>query len=155
MTQWMSASAMWRMKIMQMSHERYRDLFLLSSSICIGGILLTMPDMIASSGQSEQSGVLEDRLLHNYPNPFNPETWIPYSLRESSDVAIEIYTLDGRLVRNIQVGKRPAGDHITKDKAAYWDGHNDRGESVSSGVYFYTLKVNGRHVASKRLVLLK
>ena len=80
--------------------------------------------------------VRETRLLPNYPNPFNPETWIPYQLADAADVRVKIYDVSGRLVRTISVGFKPIGYYLTRERAAYWDGRNETGESVSSGVYF-------------------
>jgi sugar lactone lactonase YvrE len=80
-------------------------------------------------------------LLQNFPNPFNPETWIPYQLAEAAHVRIRIYDALGHLVRELDLGKQPAGDYLSRQRAVYWDGRNDMGEVVSSGVYFYTLVV--------------
>jgi hypothetical protein len=93
-------------------------------------------------------------LLQNYPNPFNPETWIPFKLSQTSDVTIAIYDIAGELVRVLHPGKKPAGSYISADKAAYWDGINESGEQVSSGVYFYTLKAED-FSATRRMVILK
>lgn len=79
------------------------------------------------------------QLLPNYPNPCNPETWIPYLLKEATDVKIEIYAVDGRLVRTLPIGFQEAGVYVSRDKASYWDGRNTLGEPVASGLYFYTL----------------
>ncbi|MBI1925679.1 hypothetical protein HYR99_15670 [Candidatus Poribacteria bacterium] len=84
--------------------------------------------------------IRQNALLQNFPNPFNPETWIPYFLSEDAFVTIRIYNAQGELVRQLALGQRPAGSYITKGTAAYWDGRNDLGEPVSSGVYFYTLE---------------
>ncbi|MYA70624.1 T9SS type A sorting domain-containing protein, partial [Candidatus Poribacteria bacterium] len=81
----------------------------------------------------------ETALLHNYPNPFNPETWIPYQLAESAEVTLTIYSVNGTLVRTLKLGHQPAGIYQTRTRAAYWDGRNEVGEPVASGVYFYTL----------------
>ena len=78
-------------------------------------------------------------LLQNYPNPFNPETWIPYRLSESAPVTLSIYDTTGRLVRTLSIGFQSAGFYQGRGRAAYWDGRNDVGEQVSSGVYFYQL----------------
>ena len=78
-------------------------------------------------------------LLMNYPNPFNPETWIPYQLSKSSQVNIYIHSVDGKLVRTLKLGHLPAGIYHSKSRAVYWDGRNELSESVASGVYFYTL----------------
>ena len=76
-------------------------------------------------------------LLANYPNPFNPETWIPYHLMEPADVTLSIYSADGRLVRQLALGHQAAGIYESKSRAAYWDGRNSVGERVASGLYFY------------------
>ena len=81
----------------------------------------------------------ETALLHNYPNPFNPETWIPYQLAESAEVTLTIHSVNGTLIRTLALGHQPAGIYQTRTRAAYWDGKNEVGESVASGVYFYTL----------------
>ena len=78
-------------------------------------------------------------LMVNYPNPFNPETWIPYQLAAPANVKISIYSIDGKLVRTLWLGHQPAGIYMAKSHAAYWDGKNAIGETVASGVYFYTL----------------
>ena len=81
----------------------------------------------------------QNQLLPNYPNPFNPETWIPYQLSKDTNVAIHIYTADGRLVRHLDLGFQSAGTYHTRSRAVNWDGRNALGERVASGVYFYTL----------------
>ena len=99
-------------------------------------------------------GVRETRLLPNYPNPFNPETWIPYQLAETADVSMKIYDIRGRLVRTISVGFKPVGYYLTRERAAYWDGRNETGESVSSGVYFLQF-IAGDFAATQRVVIVK
>ena len=81
----------------------------------------------------------ETALLPNYPNPFNPETWIPYQLAAPADVSISIYAADGRFVRMLVLGHQPVGIYTSRSRAASWDGRNALGEPVASGVYFYTL----------------
>ena len=78
-------------------------------------------------------------LLPNYPNPFNPETWIPYDLLDDAHVIIQIYNINGETVRKLNIGYRSSGIYRTKTQAAYWDGKNFYGERVSNGIYFYTL----------------
>ena len=78
-------------------------------------------------------------LLPNYPNPFNPETWIPYHLAHAADVALTIYDTKGVPVRRLDLGHQSAGYYTDRAKAAYWDGRNNSGKSVASGVYFYQL----------------
>ena len=93
-------------------------------------------------------------LLPNYPNPFNPETWIPYHLTDAADVQITIYDTKGTLVRELDLGHQPAGYYADRSKAAYWDGRNANGESVASGIYFYQLCA-GDYSATRRMVILK
>lgn len=92
-------------------------------------------------------------LSENYPNPFNPETWIPYQLAEAADVTLRIYGADGKLVRTLALGHQPAGIYQRKDRAAYWDGRNDFGERVASGLYFYTLTAGAFRATGKMLIL--
>ena len=96
----------------------------------------------------------ETALLPNYPNPFNPETWIPYHLAHPADVTLTIYDTNGTPVRQFNLGYQPAGYYADRVKAAYWDGRNNSGESVSSGVYFYQLRA-GEYTALRRMVILK
>ena len=93
-------------------------------------------------------------LLPNYPNPFNPETWIPYQLAQPADVTLTIYSIDGKVVRHLNLGHQPAGFYQSKSRAAHWDGRNNVGERVASGVYFYTLKAE-EFFATKKLLILK
>ena len=93
-------------------------------------------------------------LLANYPNPFNPETWIPYQLSEAAEVTVTIHSSDGKLVRTLELGQMPAGAYSDKDRAAYWDGRNAQGEPVASGVYFYTLQA-GDFKATRKMVIRK
>jgi len=93
-------------------------------------------------------------LLSNYPNPFNPETWIPYQLATPAEVTVSIHAADGKLVRALALGQLPAGVYQDKERAAYWDGTNEQGEPVASGVYFYTLKA-GDFSATKKMLIRK
>jgi hypothetical protein len=90
----------------------------------------------------------------NYPNPFNPETWIPYQLAEESNVSVRIYDASGALVRVLNLGVQDAGGHVTRDRAAYWDGRNEFGETVASGVYYYEFRA-GEYVKTQRMLILK
>ena len=96
----------------------------------------------------------ETALLPNYPNPFNPETWIPYQLSQSSDVIISIHSADGKLVRILDLGNQPVGIYESRNRAAYWDGRNELGESVASGVYFYTLTA-GDYTTTRKMLIRK
>ena len=94
----------------------------------------------------------ETALLPNYPNPFNPETWIPYGLANDTDVQISIYDISGALVRQLDLGHQRAGHYTERSRAAYWDGRNGSGEHVASGVYFYTLTADTFTSTRKMLV---
>ena len=85
--------------------------------------------------------VLRTSVSQNYPNPFNPDTWIPYGLAQDANVTISIYNAKGQLIRTLNLGEQKAGIYVSKDKTAYWDGRDNSGEKVASGVYFYTLQV--------------
>jgi hypothetical protein len=93
-------------------------------------------------------------VYQNYPNPFNPETWIPYQLADAADVTLEIYGITGNLIKYINLGRKAAGAYMTKEKAICWDGRNEVGEIVASGVYFYTLRA-GEFRATRRMVIVK
>ena len=93
-------------------------------------------------------------LLRNYPNPFNPETWIPYRLSEDAEVSLTIYDINGELVRTIDIGHQTAAVYESRAKAIYWDGRNRFGEQVASGVYFYSLNA-GDFSATRKMVILK
>jgi len=91
-------------------------------------------------------------LLQNYPNPFNPETWIPYQLKEDNNVVIRIYSSSGSLVRSLNLGHKSAGYYEGKERAAHWDGKNEVGEKVASGIYFYSIKA-GSFVSTRKMVI--
>ena len=93
-------------------------------------------------------------LLANFPNPFNPETWIPYQLAKPAEVTLKIYTANGKVVRKLAIGQQPAGMYQEKNRAAYWDGKNAQGEPVSSGVYFYTITA-GEFSATRKMLIRK
>ena len=97
----------------------------------------------------------ETELLRNYPNPFNPETWIPYRLAEDADVSLTIYDTSGALVRSIDIGHQTAAVYETRAKAIYWDGRNQFGEQVASGLYFYHLSAGDDFSGTRRMVILK
>lgn len=111
-----------------------------------------LQDLIALA--SSQMAPIQTKLMQNYPNPFNPETWIPYQLSEAANVIVHIYDSIGRLVRALNIGQQPAGIYVSKERAAYWDGKNEMGETVASGVYYYSIKANGFR-AIRRMTLLK
>ncbi|MCY4554042.1 MAG: C39 family peptidase [Candidatus Poribacteria bacterium] len=113
-------------------------------------------DTPASTNAAKAPSVLptETSLLPNYPNPFNPETWIPYQLAKPADVSVSIYSADGKLVRNLALGHKQAGIYSDKSRAVYWDGKNRQGEPVASGIYFYTLTA-GDFTATKKMLIQK
>lgn len=96
----------------------------------------------------------ETMLQPNYPNPFNPETWIPYQLAEPAEITLSIYSVDGILIRTLALGYQPAGIYRSRGRAAYWDGTNETGEPVASGVYFYTL-LAGDFKATRKMLVIK
>ena len=93
-------------------------------------------------------------LLPNYPNPFNPETWIPYHLAKDAEVTLHIYAINGTLVRTMELGYQVAGMYQHRSRAAYWDGKNSAGEPAASGVYYYTLSA-GDYTATRKMLILK
>lgn len=90
--------------------------------------------------------------MANYPNPFNPETWIPYQLAKPADVTLTIYSVNGTLIRTLALGHQPAGTYQSKSLAAYWNRQNELGEPVASGVYFFTLSAGEFTGTGKMLV---
>ena len=96
----------------------------------------------------------EAALLPNYPNPFNPETWIPYQLSEAAEVAISIYDVTGNVVRSLNLGHQGPGFYHSRSEAAYWDGKNNLNEGVASGIYFYHIQA-GEFSATRRMLILK
>jgi len=99
-------------------------------------------------------GIEKTVLLQNYPNPFNPDTWIPYELDSESDVKIDIYNVNGHLVKTIHLGAQPRGRYISKGKSARWDGRTNLGERAANGVYFYIMRA-GKFTATRKMVILK
>ena len=93
-------------------------------------------------------------LLANYPNPFNPETWIPFKLSQNAPVMVKIYNAKGELVKTLDLGQIQAGNYLSKEKAAHWNGRNAFGEQVASNVYFYTIKA-GNFTATRKMILVK
>ncbi|MDE0014650.1 MAG: T9SS type A sorting domain-containing protein [Candidatus Poribacteria bacterium] len=94
----------------------------------------------------------ETVLLPNYPNPFNPETWIPYQLAKTANVTLTIYAVNGQIVRQLALGYQAAGIYHNRSRAAYWDGRNAVGEPVASGIYFYTLTADNFTATRKMLI---
>ena len=96
----------------------------------------------------------ETVLLPNYPNPFNPETWIPYRLAKDAFVRLTIYDLSGQVIRTLEVGHQVAALYESRSKAIYWDGRNQLGEPVASGVYYYHLSA-GDYAATRKMLVVK
>ena len=110
--------------------------------------IAVLEQLLASTAPAQHA------LLANYPNPFNPETWLPYQLAQPAQVTILIHAADGKHVRTLVLGNQPAGAYQDKSRAAYWDGRNTQGEPVASGVYFYTLSASG-FTATRKMLLQK
>ena len=122
-------------------------------------ILITAKDAAGNISQFTATVTLNNlryltELLPNFPNPFNPETWIPYRLAEDSDVTLTIYDVSGDVVRQFNLGHQRAGSYETKGQAVYWDGTNDSGEPVASGIYFYNLSI-GDFSKTRKATILK
>ena len=115
------------------------------------GITSPAPSTPAAPAMVKVSG--SNAVLYpNYPNPFNPETWIPYQLAKPLEVTLHIYSVKGELVRTLALGHQIAGLYESRGRAAYWDGRNDQGEKVASGTYFYTLSTGDFSVTRKMLI---
>ena len=114
---------------------------------------ITIPDADAAEAPG-QAAPAQTALLSNYPNPFNPETWIPYQLSAAADVSLTIYDIRGVVVRELVLGYQSAGVYYSRARAAHWNGLNNIGEPVASGVYFYTLKA-GEFSATRKLLIRK
>ena len=96
----------------------------------------------------------QTQLLANYPNPFNPETWIPFQLAQDSTVTARIYDVTGKQIRIIELGHLSAGNYVESNRAIYWDGRTEDGEFVSSGTYFYQIEA-GDYTETRKMVILK
>ena len=94
------------------------------------------------------------QLLANYPNPFNPETWIPFQLSQDAEVRLTVYDVAGQQVRKIDLGHQLAGNYVESNRAIYWDGKTETGEAVSSGTYFYQIQA-GDYTETRKMVILK
>ena len=95
----------------------------------------------------------QTQLLPNYPNPFNPETWIPFELGQDSDVSLTIYDVAGYMIQQLDLGLRPAGVYLERNKAIFWDGRTQSGELAASGTYFYILKTEDCTFTQKMIIL--
>jgi len=122
------------------------------------GSALLPSQSVAVKPQDKQIVILgevkRNQLLQNFPNPFNPETWIPFRLANESHVTIHIHSSTGQLVRRLSLGIMPAGDYSSQAQAVYWDGRNQVGEPVSSGVYLYTINT-GDFSATRKMLIRK
>ena len=116
--------------------------------------IAVLEQFLTAGTQVAQPTPEKTALLANYPNPFNPETWIPYQLAQPTEVTIFIHAIDGALVRTLPLGEMPAGVYQSRSRAAYWDGKNAHGEQIASGVYFYTLKA-GQFTATRKMLIQK
>ena len=120
-------------------------------------ILVTAADEVGNFTQLIVTSTLNNRyvteLLPNYPNPFNPETWIPYRLGKDAEVVMTIYDARGEVVRQFDLGFQPAGNYETQSRAVYWNGTNDFGETVANGVYFYSLSTSDYSRTRKAIIL--
>ena len=109
------------------------------------------PAAHTTNGEDE---TVVDKLGQNFPNPFNPDTWIPYSIAKEAAVSIQIFDTSGKLVRHLNLGMKPAGRYFSREKSAYWDGNNDLGERIASGIYFYYLTA-GDYAATRKMVVVE
>ena len=115
---------------------------------------IAIPDVDVNAAPLTSENIpAETLLLTNYPNPFNPETWIPYHLANASDVQISIYDINGTLVRQLDLGYQRAGYYTNRSRAAYWDGHNEFGERIATGIYFYHLQADNMSLLRKMVIL--
>ena len=116
----------------------------------------TPPFAVEPSGLAVTTfgGIKRSALFQNFPNPFNPETWMPYRLETDAPVTFHIYDVQGQLIRKLNLGVQKAGSHLNRDSAAYWDGQDQIGQTVSSGIYFYALQAETFR-ATRRMLILK
>ena len=118
--------------------------------LAVGNVLSAFLDMLSEIVAIPEASAL----LPNYPNPFNPETWIPYHLAKDAEVTLTVYNIRGEVVRTLDVGHQPAGIYRSRGRATYWDGKNQIGEKVASGLYFYTLTA-GDFTATRKMLIAK
>ena len=118
------------------------------------GVTLGIPSVHTPIPAAPTTTIVPEQtlILANYPNPFNPETWIPYQLSKPAEVTLHIYAVNGALIRTLALGYQPAGMYQNKSRAAYWDGKNALGEPVASGMYFYTLTAADFTATRKMLI---
>ena len=138
------------------------EVIISKDNIAVNGvkeILITAKDAAGNTSRLTANVSLNNlnyltELLPNYPNPFNPETWIPYRLAKDAEVTLTIYDAKGEAVRTFALGHQSAGAYETRNKAVYWNGTNDFGEPVASGIYFYTLST-GDYSSTRKASILK
>jgi len=118
----------------------------------VGGSIVIHKAKKSPMMDESKSSPEDTRLLAAYPNPFNPDVWLPYQLDSDSRINIRIHDMSGRLVRTLDLGTKSAGFYTTKSKAAYWDGRNEAGEQIASGIYFYTIQA-GEYTATRKMVV--
>ena len=119
-------------------------------------VTITVTDVVGAAPSVETPPMIPENtaLLTNFPNPFNPETWIPYQLAKPAKVTLTIYNMRGVVVREVKLGHQPAGVYRSRSHAIYWDGRNMFGEKVAAGVYFYTLTAD-EFTATRKLLIAK
>ena len=119
-------------------------------------VTINITDVAGAAPSAETSPIIPNKtaLLTNFPNPFNPETWIPYQLAKPAEVTLTIYDIRGVVVRELKLGHQPAGFYQSRSRAIHWDGRNAFGEKVATGIYFYTLKA-GDFNATRKLLIRK
>ena len=114
---------------------------------------ITIPEEADNRALSAPATPIQTELLPNFPNPFNPETWIPYQLSKPAEVTLTIYDMRGVVVRQLKLGQKPAGVYLSRSRAIHWDGRNTFGEKVAAGVYFYQLQADSVSFLRKMAIL--
>jgi len=143
-----------------------REYSFIDADVAVGNTYYYYIEDVDFSGKTNRSQIIgviagqtiiipiKSALLQNFPNPFNPETWIPYQLAQNASVTVRIYNLKGQSIRTIELGPKTAGTYLAKDRAVYWDGRDNVGEKVASGMYFYMLKA-GEFMSTRRMVIIE
>jgi hypothetical protein len=119
-------------------------------------VTINVTDVAGAAPSVEISPMIPENtaLLTNFPNPFNPETWIPYQLSKPAEVTLTIYNIQGGVVRELKLGHQAAGVYQSRSKAIHWNGRNQFDEKVASGVYLYTLRA-GDYTATRKMLIRK